>query len=299
MKKTSHSTWSKNQQSGMLFFIALIVLFQVGLYYKAELFAFFSPQNSIQFNALEMQRAIYIKDSVNDAKSNSKQKIYPFNPNFITDYKGYTLGMSVEEIERLHTFRAQNKWVNSIQDFKNVTKVHDTLLDKISPYFKFPDWVKNQKTNIGFTSTKSKYDFAKKDDKIIPVDVNQATSADFEKVRGIGPTKAKIILQEREKLGSFLTLNQLQYIWGIDAELFSTLKQHFFIDKSTAQPIKIPINSITIKELSKTPFFNYYQAKEVLTIRSMNNGIKSIEDLTKINDLSTEKLQIIALYLEY
>ena len=31
----------------------------------------------------------------------------------------------------------------------------------------------------------------------------------------------------------------------------------------------------------------------------MNNGIKSIEDLTKINDLSTEKLQIIALYLEY
>lgn len=299
MKKTSHSTWSKNQQSGMLFFIALIVLFQVGLYYKAELFAFFSPQNSIQFNALEMQRAIYIKDSVNDAKSNSKQKIYPFNPNFITDYKGYALGMSVEEIERLHTFRAQNKWVNSIQDFKNVTKVHDTLLDKISPYFKFPDWVKNQKTNIGFTSTKSKYDFAKKDDKIIPVDVNQATSADFEKVRGIGPTKAKIILQEREKLGSFLTLNQLQYIWGIDAELFSTLKQHFFIDKSTAQPIKIPINSITIKELSKTPFFNYYQAKEVLTIRSMNNGIKSIEDLTKINDLSTEKLQIIALYLEY
>lgn len=283
----------------MLFFIALIVLFQVGLYYKAELFAFFSPQNSIQFNALEMQRAIYIKDSVNDAKSNSKQKIYPFNPNFITDYKGYTLGMSVEEIERLHTFRAQNKWVNSIQDFKNVTKVNDTLLDKISPYFKFPDWVKNQKTNIGFTSTKSKYDFAKKDDKIIPVDVNQATSADFEKVRGIGPTKAKIILQEREKLGSFLTLNQLQYIWGIDVELFSTLKQHFFIDKSTAQPIKIPINSITIKELSKTPFFNYYQAKEVLTIRSMNNGIKSIEDLTKINDLSTEKLQIIALYLEY
>ena len=299
MKKTSQSTWSKNQQSGMLFFITLIVLFQVGLYYKVELFAFFSPQSSIQFNAVEIHRAIYIKDSVNDSKANVKQKIYPFNPNFITDYKGYTLGMSVEEIERLHTFRAQNKWVNSIQDFKNVTKVHDTLLNKISPYFKFPDWVKNQKASTGFTNTKSKYDFAKKDEKIIPIDVNQATSADFEKVRGIGPTKAKIILQEREKLGSFLTLNQLQYIWGIDAELFSTLKQHFFIDKSTAQPIKIPINSITIKELSKIPFFNYYQAKEVLTIRSMNNGIKSIEDLTKINDLSTEKLQIIALYLEY
>ena len=138
-----------------------------------------------------------------------------------------------------------------------------------------------------------------KKEKIILVDLNLANAADLEKVSGIGPAKAKIILQEREKLGSFLSLNQLQFIWGIDAELFSTLKQYFFIDNATAKPIKIPINSITIKELSKTPFFNYYQAKEVLTIRSMNNGIKSIEDLTKINDISTEKLQIIALYLEY
>jgi hypothetical protein len=28
-------------------------------------------------------------------------KVYPFNPNFITDYKGYKLGMSVQEIDRL------------------------------------------------------------------------------------------------------------------------------------------------------------------------------------------------------
>lgn len=297
MKKASHSTWSRNQQSGMLFFIALIVLLQVGLFYKTELFEFIPPQEELVFDEKVMQQAVFLKDSINEAKLNRKEKIYPFNPNFITDYKGYTLGMSVEEIERLHTFRKQNKWINSIQDFKNVTKVHDTLLNKISPYFKFPDWVKNQKKNKGYANSDAS--FSKKKEKIIPVDLNLANAIDLEKVRGIGPAKAKIILQEREKLGSFLSLNQLQFIWGIDAELFSTLKQYFFIDNATAKPIKIPINSITIKELSKTPFFNYYQAKEVLTIRSMNNGIKSIEDLTKINDISTEKLQIIALYLEY
>ncbi|MDB2632080.1 hypothetical protein N9Y27_03770 [Flavobacteriaceae bacterium] len=68
-------------------------------------------------------------------------KRYPFNPNFITSYKGYELGMSLEEIERLHAFRAQNKWINSSQDFQKVTGISDSLLAAISPYFKFPKWV--------------------------------------------------------------------------------------------------------------------------------------------------------------
>ena len=39
-----------------------------------------------------------------------KDTIYPFNPNFISDYKGYKLGMSIQEIDRLHQYRAQNKY---------------------------------------------------------------------------------------------------------------------------------------------------------------------------------------------
>ena len=49
---------------------------------------------------------------------NKTQKLRPFNPNFITDYKGYTLGMSLDEIQRLHKFRSQDKWVNSAHDFQ-------------------------------------------------------------------------------------------------------------------------------------------------------------------------------------
>ncbi len=50
-------------------------------------------------------------------------KIYPFNPNFITDYKGYTLGLSITEIDRLHKFRKKDEFVNSIQAWvKNPNK---------------------------------------------------------------------------------------------------------------------------------------------------------------------------------
>ncbi len=47
-------------------------------------------------------------DSLRIALELKAPKIFPFNPNYITDYKGYSLGMSNEEIDRLHQFRATN-----------------------------------------------------------------------------------------------------------------------------------------------------------------------------------------------
>jgi hypothetical protein len=70
-----------------------------------------------------------------------RPKRFTFNPNFISSYKGYELGMSLKEIELLHNFRASKNWINSAQDFQRVTGVSDSLLAVISPYFKFPKWV--------------------------------------------------------------------------------------------------------------------------------------------------------------
>ena len=52
-----------------------------------------------------------------------------------SDFKGYRLGMSIEEIDRLHKFREQGKFVNSIKRFQEITQVSDSLLNIIAPYF--------------------------------------------------------------------------------------------------------------------------------------------------------------------
>jgi DNA uptake protein ComE-like DNA-binding protein len=62
---------------------------------------------------------------------------------------------------------------------------------------------------------------------------------------------------------------------------------------------KLKINDLPSKELAKFPYFNYALSKEIVTYRSMNNGIKEIEDLTKIKGFPVEKINIIALYLEF
>lgn len=99
-----------------------------------------------------------VQKEMNNLKLQATEKKYEikaFNPNFITDYKGYKLGMSVHEIDRLFAFRKENKYVNSPEEFQKVTKVSDSLLQVITPYFKFPDWVidkKQYKSNKNYSN---------------------------------------------------------------------------------------------------------------------------------------------------
>ncbi|WP_317168329.1 hypothetical protein [Flavobacterium bizetiae] len=57
---------------------------------------FSSPEKSFQEKDQWMSLQSEI-DAMKLAKLSDKPKVYSFNPNFITDYKGYKLGMSVQE----------------------------------------------------------------------------------------------------------------------------------------------------------------------------------------------------------
>ena len=281
-------SYSKSQRIGIIVLFVLIFICQ-GFY-------FFSNFKSVENNGDEkVQWLSYQKeiDSLKILKSNYKPTIYPFNPNFITDFKGYKLGMSVTEIDRLLAFRKQNKFVNSAEEFQAVTKVSDSLLKAISPYFKFPDWVKNKKN---FSNSFEKKDFSKTEKKI-SLDINNASQEDLMKIYGIGEGLSKRILEQKEKFGAFVSMEQMSDVWGLSPEVIIKLNESFFVKNTTNQK-KIKINSATIKELSQFPYFRYALAKEIVTYRSMNNDIK-IEDLAKIKGFPVEKIKIIALYLEF
>ncbi len=242
-------------------------------------------------NWLKYQEEI---DSLKMTSSKQKATIYPFNPNFITDFKGYKLGMSTAEIDRLLAYRKQNKFVNSAEEFQQVTKVSDSLLNKISPFFKFPDWVNNKTNNSYFANKK---DYSKKESNKSLIDINIATQEDLMKVYGIGEGLSKRILEQREKLGAFVSMDQMKLIWGLSPEVVEKLNQSFVI-KSKPIAKKIRINDLSVKELSQFPYFRYNLAKEIVTYRSMNGDIK-IEDLSKIKGFPVENINIIALYLEF
>ena len=283
--------FSREHRSGIFLLFEIIIIIHLVYVFFGDYFV--SKSNTSEDKAwLLVQNEI---DSLKNIQSTKKDTIYPFNPNYITDYKGYKLGMSIQEIDRLHAYRKQGKFVNSAQDFQQVTQVSNVFLAKISPYFKFPDWVKNKGTA---TSEKFHKFLPKEKEKIIQKDINTATREDLIAVYGIGEKLADKILLEKEKLGGFVSMEQFQFMWGISPEAISDLEKRFSV-KSQNGIKKIAINDLSQKELAKFPYFNYALAKEIVIYRTMNSGIKNIDDLTKIKGMPNEKIKIIALYLEF
>lgn len=287
--------FSRKQKSGILLLLLLIIITQ-GFYFL------FSPQDD-EINVDHKDLAKFIKE-VDSLKlvelENRKPKIYPFNPNFITDHKGYSLGMSNEEIDRLLAFRKQDKWVNSVQQFQDVTKVSDSLLDAISPYFKFPDWVTNPKPK-----SSSWVDYSKSNEnKAYPtktfeqkIDLNKATSEQLQKVNGIGVALADRIIKYRGKfVGGFISDIQLQDIYGLSPEVIERVKNDFTV--KTPRPIqKINLNTATKEQLVTIQHIDYEVAHYIIEQRTLREGFKSLDELTKVKAFPIGKIDIIKLYL--
>ena len=141
MKKLKSRFWyTKNQRNGILLLLGIIIILQF-LYHNIN----FRDTGLVSFNQAEISVFQHQIDSLKLASiEDRKFKIYPFNPNFISDYKGYQLGMKTKEIDRLLAYRKKRLFVNSAKEFQTITKVSDSLLQKISPYFKFPEWVQKK-----------------------------------------------------------------------------------------------------------------------------------------------------------
>ncbi|MGO4818438.1 ComEA family DNA-binding protein [Flavobacterium sp. W22_SRS_FP1] len=283
--------FTKSQRTGVLILFAIIVVFQLAY--------FFVNIDSIEKESPEKQKWLSVQseiDSLNRSKQKLVVKTYSFNPNFISDYKGYRLGMSVPEIDRLLAFRKENKYVNSAKEFQDVTMVSDSLLTVLAPYFKFPDWVINKSTNKKYLNYEEKA-FGQKE-KIVVADINNAKQEDLTKIFGIGEVLSLRILKLKESLGEFVSMEQMKDVWGLSPEVITNLNMHY---KIFAFPNikKLDINNASVKEMAQFPYFRYALAKQIVTYRSMNGDIKNIEDLTKIKDFPVEKSNIIGLYLTF
>jgi DNA uptake protein ComE-like DNA-binding protein len=294
--------FTREQRKGVAALFILIVLLQAGYFILMSADIETSGEKSSEEKQwLALQSKL---DELKSKKGQSKSTIYPFNPNFISDYKGYTLGMSVAQIDRLHAFRKTGKFINSAEDFKDVTKVSDSLLAKISPFFKFPDWVTNKKTVSTATHPSGVYVYkekdvkAKKENRITVLDINAALEEDLVKVYGIGPAYAKQLLRRRAQFGAFVSMDQMSDFKDFSPEAIQGLKKAFKV-QGIPDVTTLNVNTASLKQLTYFPYFNKDIARAIITRRSMKGRLTSIDELLEINDFPVEKLKIIALYLEF
>ena len=294
----SHFWYNKSQRNGIFLLVILILLLQVFIFSDI-----FSSDEIVETNTSEI---LVFQNQIDSLKAieieNRKPKIYPFNPNFITDHKGAQLGMSLLEIDRLLAFRKSNKFVNSTKEFQQVTKVSDSLLHKISPFFKFPDWVTNQHKESASKSSKEKGQSSNNENnylksvKISTTDINKATAEDFKTINGIGVAFSERIIQYRTKLQGFSFEDQLYEVWGLDKIVADKVLSIFkIVDKPSIQ--KQNVNMVTFKELLKNPYIDYNLCKLIFNYRDEVAELQNISELKRIKDFPIEKYDRIVLYL--
>jgi|SRR5690554_3249104 len=291
MEIKSHFTFNKRQRSGILLLL-LFIISLLCIYWFVD----FPTENNLDTSSEEIVAIQKELDSLRLAQAESRKPItYPFNPNFITDYKGYTLGMSNEEIDRLLKFREEGKWINSTADFKIVTKVSDSLLNEISPYFKFPEWVANPKPTNSFSNHKSEKGFVEK-----PfhqkIDLNEATEEQLQQVSGIGQALSSRIVSYREKVNGFSNDKQLYAVYGLDSVVIKRTLNLFTV-KEPKEIEKMDINKASASDIATIPSVSFELAKKIWEYRRLREKITNFQELKKIDGMSESKLQLIQLYL--
>lgn len=283
----SHFRYTKSQRNG-IFFLLIFIVFLQGIFFFVD----FSSDENPAVSQTEIMAFQQEMDSLkNVAAAKNTSKIYPFNPNFISDFKGYQLGMNTDEIDKLLAFIAQGKFINSTKQFQEVTGVNDSLLAVISPYFKFPDWITSQKTNG------KQYSNSKIDKSIIKKDINAASAEELTIVNGIGEKLAKRIIDYRTKLQGFSFNDQIFEVWALDKEVAAKVLQYFEVTKPpTIQ--KINVNTASFKEVLAIVYLDYELTKKIFNYKKQVAEIQSIEELKKIDGFPLEKFNRIVLYLE-
>ena len=282
--------FTKGQRKGVMALLFLIIIFQAG-YFIFTSFGFSGNKEVSPEEAewLSHQEEI---DKLKEAKSVKKDTIFPFNPNFISDYKAYILGLNEEQLYKLTAFRKTGAYVNSPEEFKEVTGIHDTLLVKLIPYFRF-----SEKPVLMVSKEEVKEKPVKKGELKV-IDINIATSEQLQSVYGIGPYYAKCIVEKREQLGSYVNMNQLGDFDDVPSDALLLIGDKFAV---LHEPIvkTINVNTASLHQLSRFPYFNKDLARAIITQRSMLGNFSKIEDLLEINGFPVEKEKIIALYLEF
>ncbi|MFC5282961.1 helix-hairpin-helix domain-containing protein [Pedobacter alpinus] len=223
----------------------------------------------------------------------STAQLFDFNPNHLPTSEWMKLGLSKKQALMIKKYEDKGGQFRNINDVKKMWAIKPELFEQLLPHIKIPE--QTSATNFNDTKTPNKTISTAKS--IATVEINSADSASLLAIRGIGPAFASRIIKYRNRLGGFLSINQLKEVWGIDSLKFEQIKTQVLINTNAIQ--KIDINKCTFEELKTFPYLSYKQSNTILAYRKQHGDFKNATDLNKIAILTPEIIQKITPYFKF
>jgi competence protein ComEA len=233
------------------------------------------------------------KRNIHNFQSKRKQETVSystFNPNIDSEEKMTKSGVPGFISKRIIKFRSKGGKFKTKADVKKIYGLSETIFLQLSSFIKLPEETKTTKNvynNVpGIHEKKSRSVF----------DINKADSLQLVSLKGIGPTFTSRILKYRNKLGGFISKEQLKEVYGLD----STALQEIGIYTITEQnfiPIKININDTNAALLQSHPYIGKKTAQLIISYRNQHGNYISVDQLKNIKAISEERYLKMVPYL--
>jgi len=123
--------------------------------------------------------------------------------------------------------------------------------------------------------------------------LNTADTTALKTVPGIGPYFARKIVQYGQRLGGYVSVDQLDEIedFPLDAKNYLVI--------GDAHPRKLNLNQLSLSELKRHPYINYYRARAITDYRRLHGPIHSLNDLSLSKDFPPEVIRRLEPYVEF
>lgn len=209
-------------------------------------------------------------------------ELFYFDPNTLSKNDWQKLGISDKTIQIIQNYLAKGGHFKKPEDLQRVYGLHKDDYERLVPYVKI-ETRQSEKYSTGFAENtspeKNKANF-KNTLRYTSVDINSADTSGFISLQGIGSKLAARIVNFRDKLGGFYSIDQVKETFGLPDSTFQKIKQYLKLENSSLR--KININKATVDELKAHPYIRYSIANPIVAYRNQHGSFSNIEDLRKI-----------------
>ena len=147
------------------------------------------------------------------------QKKYTYYVNSITDYGGYQLGLSLEELDNLFAYRKKGNKIYTVEEFQKISGINVAKLDSIKHLLVFPKYrpEKKQRAKVKKAFSNSQ----------VKRDINQVSSAELYAKLNFPSVIANRIIKYRKHLKGFRSMEQLKNVYDITEAQLEQLNKYY------------------------------------------------------------------------
>ena len=242
----------------------------------------------------------HVRNVSNSSLPTRQVERFFFDPNTADSAQLRRLGLQTWQIRNIYKYRAAGGIYREKTDFARLYGLTVKEYRELEPYIRISSdylpaatLVKESASATAKHDTTFVHHYPQKIAETAHVVLNTADTTELMTVPGIGPYFAKKIVQYGQRLGGYVSVDQLDEI-----EDFPTEAKRFLVVEG-ATPQKLNVNKLTLNELKRHPYINFYQAKDITDYRRLHGPIKSLQDLRLLKDFPQTAIERLLPYVTY